>query len=413
MIYLLGGYMWLFIHRPFEVWPVLGTLHVERVYMIVTILYWALAAEKTWIHNRLNVAFLFFVAAFLLSAILSPYGALGSPTVENYLKILVFYVLVMSSVRDERELKLLVIMFLGAMALYMAHSFREYLAGRHVYRMGVARMVGVDASNGDPNSFAATVLYSLPILYPLWYEAHTRWQRLSLLGYAGLAAACILLTGSRSGFAGLCALTVATAMLSKYRLRFLFLLVVAAPLIWVNLRADLQNRFLTLIDSSYGPANAQASAEGRTQGFTDGVRLWKDNPLCGVGPGTFGQAVGGGFQAHNLYGQVLGELGTLGAIGLVAIVAGFFGNALETRRVRLTLQDAVSPFSSRLSFAIASTVVFLLIMGWGGHNLYRYNWLWFGAFQAIAISCIRAPAASSDGEHLASLPICTFEVVRE
>ncbi len=24
MIWLLGGYMWLFIHRPFEVWPWLG-----------------------------------------------------------------------------------------------------------------------------------------------------------------------------------------------------------------------------------------------------------------------------------------------------------------------------------------------------------------------------------------------------
>ena len=30
MIYWLGGYMWLFIHRPFEVWPALGALQVEQ-----------------------------------------------------------------------------------------------------------------------------------------------------------------------------------------------------------------------------------------------------------------------------------------------------------------------------------------------------------------------------------------------
>ena len=40
MIWLLGGYMWLFIHRPFKVWPWLGELRVERVYMLVTIFYW-------------------------------------------------------------------------------------------------------------------------------------------------------------------------------------------------------------------------------------------------------------------------------------------------------------------------------------------------------------------------------------
>jgi hypothetical protein len=57
MIYLLGGYMWLFIHRPFEVWPWLGKLHIERVYMLATILYWAIAGDKQWISNRLNAAF--------------------------------------------------------------------------------------------------------------------------------------------------------------------------------------------------------------------------------------------------------------------------------------------------------------------------------------------------------------------
>ena len=32
MMYLLGGYIWLFIQRPFEYWTMLGDLHVELVY---------------------------------------------------------------------------------------------------------------------------------------------------------------------------------------------------------------------------------------------------------------------------------------------------------------------------------------------------------------------------------------------
>ena len=40
MIYLLIGYMWLYIHRPFEVWPLVGTIHLERVYVLITLAYW-------------------------------------------------------------------------------------------------------------------------------------------------------------------------------------------------------------------------------------------------------------------------------------------------------------------------------------------------------------------------------------
>jgi len=29
------------------------------------------------------------------------------------------------------------------------------------------------------------------------------------------------------------------------------------------------------------------------------------------------------------------------------------------------------------------------LQGWGAHNLYRYTWLWFGAFQAVALNCSR------------------------
>src|SRR5438270_797743 len=38
MRWVLIGYMFLFIHRPFEVWPVLADLHIERVYMLCALL---------------------------------------------------------------------------------------------------------------------------------------------------------------------------------------------------------------------------------------------------------------------------------------------------------------------------------------------------------------------------------------
>jgi O-antigen ligase len=390
MFWLLAGYMWLFIHRPFEVWPVLGTLHIERVYMIVTILCWTVAADKTWIKNRLNTAFMLFWLAVLAAWLVSPYGAIGAKTVEDYFKIVVFYLLVMSTVRDERDLKRLAIAFLVAMSLYMGHSLREFLCGRHWYKMDTVRMIGVDATYNDPNSFGATVLYAIPMVYPLWLAATRRWHRWALAGYVALAVTCILLTGSRSAFVGLCFLgLLAVGLLKKYRVKLALLFAIAAPVIWVNLRPDLQNRFLTLYDPSYGPPNAQASAEGRKQGWLDGVRLWRERPVFGVGPGAFGVARGTGMESHHLYGQVLGELGTAGALAFALVVFGFIANALECRRRCRVEPQLRGAFPTRVVSAVTVTVVLLLVLGFGGHNLYRYTWLWFGAFQAIALDCLR------------------------
>ena len=63
MRWLLIGYMFLFIHRPFELWPVLGDLHVERVYILGVILAWAVWPGKTWFPNLQHLAYLAFATA--------------------------------------------------------------------------------------------------------------------------------------------------------------------------------------------------------------------------------------------------------------------------------------------------------------------------------------------------------------
>ena len=113
------------------------------------------------------------------------------------------------------------------------------------------------------------------------------------------------------------------------------------------------------------------------------------NPVFGVGPAAFGAAAGHGMQPHNLYGQVLGETGTLGALALLGILAGFALNHLEARALSRRATMKPGCFPARVSSAIMLTVGLLLFKGWSDHNLYRYTWLWFGAFQSIAIRCMR------------------------
>ncbi len=414
MTWILGGYIWLFIHRPFEVWPSWGSLHIERIYIIVAVLFWLFAARKSWIRDRLNTAFALLALAILVAWKASAFPELGEAPVQAWFQVALFYVLLMSTLRSERDLRQIVLAYVIAVSLYMAHSLWEYHNGRFQYTMGTSRMLGIDLTFGDPNTFAATILYSLPLAMALWPFARKLWQRGLLAGYGLLSTVCVLLTSSRTGFVGLCCVAGMTALLSAHRLKWLVLLIVLAPAAWHFLPADRQNRFLTLVDPSYGPANAQDSAEGRAKGWRDGLQLWSEHPLTGVGPGAFGASTGTGFESHQLYGQVLGELGTLGLIAFTALLAAFGANAVQAWRLGRQNPELKAEFSWAVVRATLQTVVLLLLLGLAGHNLYRYTWLWFGAFQALALQLLKERAdvlAATDEEEEAIDPSLAVEAV--
>lgn len=387
MIYLLVGYMWLFIHRPFEIWPALAAVRIERVYMLMVLAYWV-TQPIVWRPCRSHWPVFLLAGIYLIASQTSPYASFAM--VEDWFKVFVLYVLLVTSIKTERDLQLVVVSCVCVFGLYELHSLREYFNGRGVYRMGTWRMVGVDVTMSDPNSFGASVNYMLPFLYPVWTLAKERWQKLAIGGLVGLSIGCIMLTGSRSSFAALLFLAAVVALTSPYRWRILTALVLILPLIWVNLRPDLQDRYLTLIDPSRGPENAEASAEGRTQSFWDGMQSFAENPLFGAGLGSYLAKTG--FQTHNLYNSAMGELGIFGLAVLIGFAWCFVANYLEARQLYLP-DDRDEVFLYRVCVAGLLSCLLLFLLGWGGHNLGRYNWLWFGAFSSMAIYFLRERAS--------------------
>src|SRR5665213_2568282 len=98
MIWLLGGYMWMYVHRPFEIYPLLGAIQFERGYMLVMLLVWLVSPNKGLAGNRIHAAVAFFSFGLLLTWVMSPYADEPSCalTVENFAKVAVFYVLVVT-----------------------------------------------------------------------------------------------------------------------------------------------------------------------------------------------------------------------------------------------------------------------------------------------------------------------------
>lgn len=388
MRWLLIGYMFLFIDRPFEVWPWLGDLHLERLYMVITLAVWAVYPHKRWLPNVLHGAYLLFAGVVLVCWLLSPWAERGRPVVEDWFKVLVFYFLVVTTIHDEDDLRTVVIGFVGVMGLYLLHSLREYLGGRHTYRMGIARMIGVDTTLGDPNSFGASIVLALPMAWALWRAGVGGWWgRVLLAGYFGLSVLCVLLTGSRSSLLGLVVFVGCVVAQSRRRGLALAVAAVVAPAVFLALPESLQTRFETIINPEVGPANARESGQGRLDGLFTGLRLWEANPLSGVGPGAWRPATGSKIESHNLYGQLLGELGLFGLLAFLTLLACYGRNLWMMRRLRREMSFGPNDLLATLSGAIGVAVLLLLFLGNFGHNLFRYNWLWYGGFLVIARYC--------------------------
>jgi len=440
---MLVGYLFLLIFRPYEYWPVLGALRVERVYMLTFMAMAFFSKEKRFIPHPINGMVVVFTLCLLVSGIFAYRWSSASVLIEDYLKFVIFYFMVIISVRNERDFRLVLLSFLVIMLLYVGKSAWEFFVhDRYQFTMGIKRMSGIDRTYGAPNSFSASICYSLPFLWAmLRHGIESKWLRWALWGYGALAIVAIMYSGSRSGM--VTALLFFLLVLASAKRKFVGLVVIGILLIvaWDNMPESLQTRFVSTFVRGQATAGADDSAEGRMKGFLQGVDVFKRNPLFGIGPANFQHSWPGidtGYNAHNVYGQLMGELGILGVLsfgGLVWVVYRTNKNIMRrvkalVERLRESIAAQAPPVKSGqgknaaqgmseqpeetvweekrrtveqhvrhlnlyflISQAVIQTLILMLFKGWGDHNLYRYTWLWLAAVTVLGYHFFQQEAA--------------------
>ena len=130
-----------------------------------------------------------------------------------------------------------------------------------------------------------------------------------------------------------------------------------------------------------------------------GPTLGSRFPVTGVGPGAWQPASGRTIESHNLYGQMLGELGTLGVVAfLLMLTALGLGLARLFRLIRQNDPEPKLEPLYHLAQAIGLSTLLLLFEGIFGHNLYRYNYVWYCAFVTVALQAYRRRMRLRDAE---------------
>jgi O-antigen ligase len=340
-------------------------------------------------HHLIATMLLAFFGVICFSAATSFWPDKALDRLWEYFKLMVLFFVILLSVRDERDFRILIIAFLAITGIYVGKSLWEFLFhGRYEYRMGIRRLIGIDKTSGDPNALAATIICSLPFAWALWKTKPSEFIKKGLIFYGLMSMVAVALTGSRSGMVSFIFLLIILWVRGKKKVLGAVGLVLILMISWYALPADLQKRFETIYDDSISPS-ATASAQGRIEGFKMGIKLFELSPIWGVGVGCSPVAVEEllhyerPVQLHNLYGQLLAELGILGAISFLALI---FSLVKTQRKVKMNLggTNRNNILISQAALASINVVCILLFQGLFGHNLYRYTWIWISAVMILA-----------------------------
>lgn len=397
-------YVFLVIERPWESIQHLQNIPIERTFAIALIL-------VAFLHNKFKIVSSptnkWVYSLLALHFILAPFAFNAGYSINQgieYSKMVVLYLLMLSMAEDEDSLRVLVKAYIFSMMFYVLHSLWEYHNGRVEWRMGISRMVGVDATFSDPNAFSASIVLSIPFVYALLKTEAIRHLRKFYYVYFVVAIICIILTGSRTSFVTLFVLMLVWALIQQGKRKVLILSAVSVALIiiWTAMPDEKQNRIRTLWNPEAGPENAQASAKGRMQGWEASWEMFKRNPLVGVGAGGqnyIGYRVANHidgeranpFQAHVLYGEVLAEFGLPGAFLFLGLIISTLKYAWRTWK------SPLNGFTRHLSPAIIMAIILLLVLGLGGHNFYRPLWLWLAAWAGAAYRQVGSNVLRNDG----------------
>jgi hypothetical protein len=248
-----------------------------------------------------------------------------------FLKVVIYYLLLVATIDSEERLfgflrwLLVFISLLAALALLSWFHVVEIpsitaLDERMGYdefgeSISISRLRSTGIFN-DPNDLAMilTVGVVLGLRGAFTSDSSTLFRTLSLCLAGGLIYS-IYLTQSRGGFLALLAALGALAYFRWGAKRTLLCAALALPLMLVAMKGRM---------TSFDEAMEGGTGHSRIELWSEGLQLFRQSPLFGIGQGVFADEVG--LVAHNSYLHTFAELGLFGgALFLGSFLAGSLG----------------------------------------------------------------------------------------
>lgn len=269
-------------------------------------------------------------------------------TVKNeWLKSLICFLLVVGltvTLRQVRRL-MITIAFATLLLTLMALVKQHRTLGRLSFDVGMF---------SNPNDLAQALLLGIPLLFALNVPQSNAFYRILTVAAAAPMLLATIQTGSRAAFLAMAVMVLMVFLRVSYMGKLALTVVIAGGGIAVVMMVPdaIRNRLITLMRSDQDQVEilneeedvaAVASVASRRELFVQSVRFTIQNPVFGVGPGTFQHASvmetkaeglrGMWRQTHNMYTQISSECGLPGFALYFGVVFVLFRRFRSLRKM--------------------------------------------------------------------------------
>ncbi|MPY87933.1 MAG: hypothetical protein GEU99_08435 [Luteitalea sp.] len=409
-LYLFFMVSW-FLHLPARL-PALGALRVDLLVVVATagLIFVSAAGSNQRLDTRINRLLL---ALFAYSIVTLPFvewpGSVIRHGIPELTKAVVFYYFTALLVTSEQKLSRVLFVFVACQAFRVLEPLYLHLTTGYwgsAAHMGGAdflyRLGGAPSDIVNPNGLAAVVVTVLTFAHYLW--TGTSLGRVAYLGLLPLLLYALTLTGSRSGLVALAATFIVIWFQSR-RKGLLALVGVAVVMLAIpRLSADLQDRYLSIVDQNTKNATtAQARVDGIKADFGVAMR----RPLFGHGLGTSREANGNfGRRArvsHNLFTEVAQELGFVG-LTLFTVLLLSIGRSVRAALRTLRSSSTANPLLVRLCCALQVWFVVNILSSMFTYGLSSYDWYFMAGLANVMTLLLAATPAATDAREPEASP---------
>jgi hypothetical protein len=397
--YGLLSYLGTMIMRIGLIYPELGEMRIELLVGLLVLAEIFVKRGNSFAklrlgYNPVNRFMLLFFVVIMLSFVQAwDYTFSWNDVVFEFIKIYLFFIMILTLVESEGDLKRFFWAFSLLTILIDYEGIYSYFTGSSTYVFQ-----GIDvavASQGFASGHVAAAnmqLQCLPIM--IYLMLGTRKVAFKVLAgfMAILSLVGVIASGSRGGFLGLIVLGALIVYFSKRKVLTLILCSVTV----IALGGLFSSSYLAWM-SSITDYSGEVSANSRISGLENGIEMLIKRPIFGVGPGCYALArkayFGWGLDAHNHFGQLMGELGIIGSL-----VWGFFiFHVLKNvKRAKKSLREAGNIDLTYLVCGIQVALIVRLFEGMFSHSLYIFFWYMMAALSIVIVKSIEINKGSND-----------------
>ncbi|MCU1385825.1 MAG: putative O-antigen polymerase, partial [Acidobacteria bacterium] len=316
---------------------------------------------------------------------------------DIYVKIILIFGLMMSTITTPRRIRQMTWVMMVASGYIASRAVFDYVRGVNLVEGDRVRGA-VGGMFENPNDLALNlVTFLAPTLFILVSDRKPS-RRLFAAALAVAMLAAIVCTKSRSGFLGLVAMgAVVMYYMAKVKPALIGGVLLAGLMALPVMPSSFWNRMDSIMNAEEDPTGSRAA---RLRLIDQGVQVFMDNPLTGIGAGQFQNYNAPGVVekwrvTHNVWLQVGAELGIFGlATFAFLVLRAYTANFAAMRMLRrprtprpgdtdLQLTD-----EERRTMDLNAKGMFAAIVGWTVCALFAsvaFNWTFYYVL-ALAVS---------------------------